>query len=66
MKIKTILLDIGGVLVEFEKINAETKRKCLDFIIGVVFAIDGSLEKTADGAYIIAPNGVSIENKPNI
>ena len=54
------------VLLKFDEISEETERKCLDFISGVVFAIDGSIEKTAYKTYVLTPNGVTLENKPNI
>jgi len=37
-------------------------RYFLEFIYGVVFALDATAEKVTDGIYLLAPRGVSVRN----
>lgn len=37
-------------------------RFFLEFIYGVVFALDATAEKVTDGIYLLAPPGVSVRN----
>jgi len=37
-------------------------RFFLEFIYGVVFALDATAEKVTDGIYMLAPHGVSVRN----
>jgi cell division inhibitor SepF len=42
--------------------DSETRRYFLEFIYGVVFALDATAEKVTDGIYLLAPNGVDVNN----
>jgi hypothetical protein len=37
-------------------------RYFLEFIYGVVFALDATAEKVTDGIYLLAPRGISVRN----
>jgi len=37
-------------------------RLFLEFIYGVVFALDATAEKVTDGIYLLAPHGISVRN----
>lgn len=38
-------------------------RYFLEFIYGVVFALDATIEKVTDGIYVLAPHGVAVHNE---
>lgn len=48
-----------SVILNLENIQKDTKR-IVDFLYGVVYALDGSVKKVAEHTYLIAPGGVDI------
>lgn len=48
-----------SVILNLENILKDTKR-IVDFLYGVVYALDGSVRKVAEHTYLIAPGGVDI------
>lgn len=54
------LLARRTVVINFEETNKETIRRILDFVGGVVFAIDGNIKKVSDATYIATPKNVDV------
>lgn len=54
------LLAKRTVVINFEETNKETVRRILDFLGGVVFAIEGNIKKVSDATYIVTPKNVDV------
>ncbi|MBP5231161.1 MAG: cell division protein SepF [Clostridia bacterium] len=54
------LLARRTVVINFEETNKETIRRILDFLGGVVFAIEGNIKKVSDATYIVTPKNVDV------
>lgn len=54
------LLARRTVVLNFEDTNKETVRRILDFLGGVVFAIEGNIKKVSDATYIVTPKNVDV------
>lgn len=54
------LLAKRTVVINFEETNKETIRRILDFLGGVVFAIEGNIKKVSDSTYIVTPKNVDV------
>lgn len=54
------LLAKRTVVINFEETNKETVRRILDFLGGVVFAIEGNIKKVSDSTYIVTPKNVDV------
>ena len=54
------LLAKRTVVINFEDTNKETVRRILDFLGGVVFAIEGNIKKVSDATYIVTPKNVDV------
>ena len=54
------LLARRTVVLNFEETNKETVRRILDFLGGVVFAIEGNIKKVSDATYIVTPKNVDV------
>lgn len=48
------------VVVNLEKSDTEEARKIFDFLNGAIYALDGKIQKIANGVFILAPNNVDI------
>lgn len=48
------------VVVNLEKLDKETARKIVDFLSGAVYALDGSMQKVANGILLIVPYTMGI------
>lgn len=48
------------VVVNLEKADSEEARKIFDFLSGALYALDGKIQKIANGVFILAPNNVEI------
>ena len=54
------LLARRTVVLNFEDTNKETVRRILDFLGGVVFAIEGNIKKVSDSTYLVTPKHVDV------
>ena len=54
------LLAKRTVVINFEETNKETVRRILDFLGGVVFAVEGNIKKVSDATYIVTPKNVDV------
>ena len=48
------------VIVNLEGVDEKTSRRVVDFLGGCVFAMDGSVKKIAQSAYLFCPHNVEI------
>jgi len=49
------------VVVNLEKMDHDTARRCIDFLSGTIYALNGSVEKIAESVFLFAPSSVNIE-----
>ena len=54
------LLAKRTVVINCEDTNKEPVRRILDFLGGVVFAIEGNIKKVSDATYIVTPKNVDV------
>lgn len=56
------LLKSGApVIVTLEAASSADKMRMIDFLLGVIFALDGYVRKIAPGVYMFSPPGIPIE-----
>lgn len=48
------------VVVNLEKLDKETARKIVDFLSGAVYALDGNMQKVANGILLLVPYTMGI------
>jgi len=48
------------VVVNLERLDKDDARKMVDFLSGAVYALDGSMQKVANGILLLAPYNVGI------
>ncbi|MBQ7718825.1 MAG: cell division protein SepF [Clostridia bacterium] len=51
-----------AVVINLEELAKEDAIKVLDFVSGVVYALEGDIQKVSSGIFLIAPYNVSIAN----
>lgn len=51
------------VVVNFKRVTSDVSKRILDFLNGIVYAIEGSIQKLGPGIVICAPKGFEIEGK---
>lgn len=49
------------VVVNLETLDHETARRCIDFLSGTIYALNGSVEKIAEAVFLFAPASVGVE-----
>ncbi len=54
------LLARRTVVLNLEDTNKETTKRIIDFLGGVVFAIDGQVKKVANATYVVTPKNVDV------
>ncbi|MBC8102529.1 MAG: cell division protein SepF [Cytophagales bacterium] len=52
-------------IINLEKTDADSAERLIDFLNGVTYALDGSVEKVAEGAYLFTPSHISINAEGN-
>ncbi len=53
-----------AVIVNLEDLDKDASRRMVDFLSGVVFAMDGDVQKIAQSAYVFCPPNVFITGGP--
>lgn len=48
------------VVINLEEVEKESAQRIIDFLSGSVYALDGTIQKVANGIFLIAPNNVDI------
>jgi len=59
------LIASKAVIVNLEDVDKETSRRMVDFLSGVVFAMDGDVQKIAKSAYVFCPPNVFVTGGPD-
>lgn len=59
-EITDTLLENKTVVLNLEGLDVDIARRILDFAMGSVYAIDGTLQRISDTIFIIAPSSVDI------
>ena len=49
------------VVVNFKRVTSDVSKRIMDFLHGIVYAIDGTMQKLGPGIVICAPKGCEIE-----
>jgi cell division inhibitor SepF len=49
------------VVVNLEVLDHESARRCIDFLSGTIYALNGSVEKIAESVFLFAPASVGVE-----
>lgn len=57
------LLARRTVVLNLEETNKETTKRIIDFLCGVVFAIDGKVKKVANATYVVTPKNVDVSGE---
>lgn len=57
------LLHKQAVVINIEECNPDIAAKIIDFIGGVIYAIDGSIQKVSQGIILAAPPNVDVDSE---
>ncbi len=57
------LLDHKAVVINIETCNPDIAAKIIDFVGGVVYAIDGTIQKVSQGIILAAPQNIDIASE---
>ena len=57
------LISHRTVVLNLEDTNTETTHRMLDFLLGVVYTIEGDIKKVATNTYVITPNNVMLSQE---
>ena len=49
------------VVVNFKRVTSDVSKRIMDFLNGIIYAIDGKMEKLGPGIVICVPKGFEIE-----
>ncbi|WBW50715.1 cell division protein SepF [Peptoniphilus equinus] len=50
-----------SVVLNFEQLDVDVKRKIFDFVSGALYAIDGKIQKVNKDIFVLAPRNVEID-----
>ena len=54
------LISKRTVVLNLEETNKEEARRMIDFLLGVVYTIEGDIKKVANNTWVITPNNVDL------
>ncbi|MBR4944702.1 MAG: cell division protein SepF [Peptococcaceae bacterium] len=57
------LLDHKAVVINIESCDTDIAAKIIDFVGGVVYAIDGTIQKVSQGIILAAPHNIDIASE---
>ncbi len=60
-QIADYLKNKNQVVVNFKRVTSDVSKRIMDFLNGIVYAIDGTMQKLGPGIVICAPKGFEIE-----
>ena len=60
-QIADYLKEQNQVVVNFKRVTSDVSKRIMDFLNGIIYAIDGSMQKLGPGIVICAPKGFEIE-----
>ncbi|GAA6113622.1 MAG: cell division protein SepF [Apilactobacillus sp.] len=62
--VKTIaqkLIDNNAVIINFDAASDEATRRIIDFLNGVIFTIDGNIERISELVFLFTPHNYSVD-----
>ena len=60
-QIADYLKNKNQVVVNFKRVTTDVSKRIMDFLNGIIYAIDGTMQKLGPGIVICAPKGFEIE-----
>ena len=48
------------IIVNMEELEGETAQRVLDFLLGAVYALDGTVSKISRGIFLVAPKNCNV------
>jgi hypothetical protein len=60
-EIADLLKEEQPVVLNLEETGADERRRVVDFLFGVIYAVDGDVCRVAEGVFIFTPNRISID-----
>ena len=60
-QIADYLKEQNQVVVNFKRVISDVSKRIMDFLNGIIYAIQGSMQKLGPGIVICAPKGFEIE-----
>ena len=51
------------IVLNLEDLSDEIGRRMLDYIAGVIYAVNGKIERPAERTFLLTPNGVNIDTE---
>ena len=60
-QIADYLKEQNQVVVNFKRVTSDVSKRIMDFFNGIIYAIEGSMQKLGPGIVICAPKGFEIE-----
>lgn len=55
-----------AAVVNLHRLNREYSQRTIDFLTGVIFALDGSIQKIGANVILCAPKGVGVHGKISV
>lgn len=60
-QIADYLKNKNQVVVNFKRVTSDVSKRIMDFLNGIIYAIDGTMQKLGPGIVLCAPKGFEIE-----
>ena len=60
-QIADYLKEQNQVVVNFKRVTSDVSKRIMDFLNGIIYAIEGTMQKLGPGIVICAPKGFEIE-----
>ena len=54
------------VVVNFKRVTSDVSKRIMDFLNGIIYAIEGKMEKLGPGIVLCAPKGFEIEGNISV
>lgn len=51
------------VVLNLDSVDSEVAKRMIDYLAGVLYAIDGDIERPADRTFLLTPSGVSVDSE---
>ena len=51
------------VVLNLALMDSETAKRMIDYLAGVLYAINGNIERSDDRSFVLAPSGVSLDSQ---
>lgn len=62
VNIGTVYREGTPVIVNLTQINPKEARRIVDFISGLVYGLNGAVERVSEAVFLLTPDSVAIEN----